>query len=161
MRPQKPDFKKSKKEIERKMEEVGEHLKASNIEDIFKNKNRKAFAYIKKIQETDDLVIIRLKGAIGFYAVPILTDFGKLNSGRTERYLNKHILLDFKEVIHIDSATLASLIQLLNELKIREKKLGIINATLFLKNYLNIAKLESIVKVYRSEKVALKEILLQ
>ena len=152
------DFKKAKKALERIIEAIGERLKASNIEDILKNKNVKALTYIKKIQETDDLVIIRLKGAIDSDAVPFLSDFGKQNPGRTERYLNKHILVDFKEVTHIDSSTLASLIQLLKELKIREKKLGIINATLFLKNHLNIAKLESIVKLYRSEKVASKDL---
>ena len=159
MRPQKPDFKKAKKEIERIMEEFGERLKALNIEDIFKNKNGKPFAYIKKIQETDDLAIIRLKGAIDSYAVPVLTDFGKQNSGRTERYLNKHILLDFKEVTHIDSSTLALLIQLLKELKEHNRKLGIINAPLFLKDYLSITRLKSAVAIYKSEKTAVRALL--
>ena len=159
MSPLNQDFEKINEEIERIIKDDGERLKSSKIEDIFKNKNRKAFIYIKKIQETDDLVIIRLKGDIDSSSIPVLAGFGKKNSGRTERYLNKHILLDFKEVTHIDSSTLASLVQLLHELKTRSRKLGVINMTLRLKNYLSIARLESVVCVYKNEKSAVRGLL--
>jgi len=158
MKPPKPNFRKAKKEMKQVMKDIRGYIKMPKIEDIFKDKKGKALTYIKKIQETDTLVIIRLKGFIDSYTIPILVKFGKKDSSKTERYLNKHILLDFKDVTHIDSATLASLIQLLNELKARHRKLGIVNATLLLKNYLRITRLESLIRIYKSEKAALEDL---
>jgi len=158
MKSPKPNFKKAKEEMKQVMKDIEERVKIPRIEDIFKNKKGKELTYIKKIQEINTLVIIRLKGFIDSYTVPTLTEFGKKDSSKTERYLNKHILLDFKDLTHIDSATLASLIQLLNELKARNRKLGIVNATLLLKNYLRITRLESMIQIYMSEKAALEDL---
>ena len=150
-----PNLKKTKKRINQIIKDVRKNIRVSSIEDIFKNQNGKTLAYIKEITELDNLAIVRLKGSIDSHTIPII----KANLGSdVERYLDKHILLDFKEVTRIDSATLASLIQLLNDLKVHNRKLGIINMILLLKNYLSIAKLESVVRVYKDEKVALKDL---
>ncbi|MCK5450984.1 MAG: STAS domain-containing protein [Candidatus Omnitrophica bacterium] len=151
-----PKFKKTKKRMGRIIKDVRKHIKVFSIEDIFKNQDGTILAYIKEIKEIDDLAIVRLKGAIDSRTIPII----RANLGSdVEKYLDKHILLDLKEVTRIDSATLASLIQLLGDLKVHNKKLGIINMTHFLKNYLSIAKLESVVCVYKDEKSAIKDLL--
>jgi len=138
------------------MKDVRKHIKVSSVEDIFKNQNGKTLEYIKEIKEIDDLAIVRLKGSIDSNTIPII----RTNLGSdVERYLDKHILLDLKEVILIDSATIAALIQLLSELKVHNRKLGIINMTLLFKNYLSIARLGSVVCVYKDEKSAVKDLL--
>ena len=138
------------------MKDVKKKVKIFSIGDIFKDQNGNIFAYIKEIKEINDLAIVRLRGTIDSYTIPII----RANLGsKLEKYLDKDILLDFKEVAHIDSATLASFIQLLNELKMYNRKLGIANAPLLLKSYLNITKLESVVQIYKSEKAALEDLL--
>ncbi len=142
--------------VRRIMQGVEKNVKIFSIRDIFKNKNGKIFTYVKEIKEIDILVIIKLKGSIDFHALPIISaNF----ENKIEKYLDKHILLDFKEVTHVDSATLASLIKLLNELKKRNRKLGIVNITSVLKEYLKIANLESVVQVYESQAEALDDLL--
>ena len=156
MKPPKPNFKKAKEEMERVMKDARKYVKIPNIEDIFKNKNGKYLSYVKEIKEIDGLVIIRLKGYIDTYTIPaIRTNF----VSKAKKYLDKNILLDFKEATHVDSTTLASLIQLLNELKKRNKKLGIANATPLLKKYLDINKLRSMIQIYKNEDAALKDLL--
>ena len=142
--------------VRRIMRGVEKSVKIFSVRDIFKNKNGKIFNYIEEIKEIDILVIIKLKGSIDFHALPII----KANfENKIEKYLDKHILLDFKEVTHVDSTTLAALIQLLNELKKRNRKLGIVNITSILREYLKIANLESVVQVYKSQTEALDDLL--
>ena len=156
MRAFNPNFKKTKKRINQIIKNIRKHIKVSTTEDIFKNQNGKTLVYIKEIKEIDNLAIVRLRGAIDSRTIPIIRD--NLGSD-VERYLDKHILLDLKEVILIDSATIAALIQLLSELKVHNRKLGIINMTLLFKNYLSIARLGSVVCVYKDEKSAVKDLL--
>jgi len=125
------------------------------IQDVFKNKDGQTFHYVREIKEFDDLIIVRLQGAIDTYSIPLMTAEFEDHSYRPP---NKNILLDFKKVTHVDSATLASLIRLLNELKHEEKRLGIIHATRRLKNYFKISRLEFMFKIYESESAALQEL---
>jgi len=67
--------------------------------------------------------------------------------------------LDFKEAKHIDSSTLAYIISLLNQLKKRDRKLGLINTNSEIDNYLEIEKVKSLVHVYKNEKEALKSLM--
>ena len=155
MKPSKPNFKKAKKEIKQAIKETKKRVEKVNIKDVFKNKNGKVFNYVKEVKEMDGLVIVRLKGVIDAYTIPKI----EIKHGsEIEENLDKHILLDFKEVARIDSATLASLILLLNELKARHRKLGIVSPTPFLMNYININRLESEIRIYKNEKIALRNL---
>jgi len=156
MKPHKPNFKKAKEKMERIMKGARKHVKPPPIGDIFKNKKGRTFNYVKELKETDELIMVRLKGVIDTYTLPIIK---AEHDSEIKENLDKHILLDFKDVTHVDSATLASLIQLLNELKMHNKKLGITNATFLLKNYLGITRLESMVHIYETEKAALKDLM--
>ena len=150
------NLKRTMEKIKQIMKDAKKKVKIFSIGDIFKDRNGNIFVYIKEIKEINDLAIVRLKGTIDSYTISTI----RANLGRKlEKYLDKDILLDFKEVTHIDSAILASLIQLLNELKRHNRKLGVTNTTPLLENYLNITKLESVVQIYKSEKVALDDLL--
>jgi processive 1,2-diacylglycerol beta-glucosyltransferase len=138
------------------MQGVEKNVKIFSIRDIFKNKDGKIFTYIKEIKEIDSLVIIKLQGYIDSHTIPIIRDNF---SDKIKKYLDKNILLDLKEVTHVDSSTLASLVQLLNELKKRNRKLGIVNTTFVLREYLKITNLESVVQVYKSQTDALDDLL--
>ena len=122
-----------------------------NIKELLKRKNGKLFLYVKEIKEINDLTLVRLKGNIDLYTIPFIKTDHKFEVP------NKHFLLDFKEVTHIDSATLASLLMFLTLLKIKNRKLGVINPTALLNSYLNITKSASLVKVYSNENKAIKD----
>ena len=72
------------------------------------------------------------------------------------RYLDKNVLLDFKDVTYVDICTLASLILIMHNFKLKGKKIGIINIPAMLKKYTNISKLDRVIQEYKSEKAALK-----
>ncbi|MCK4518600.1 MAG: STAS domain-containing protein, partial [Candidatus Omnitrophica bacterium] len=142
--------------VRRIMQGVEKNVKVFHIKDIFRSKNGNILSYIKEVKEIDGLAVVRLKGTIDSRTIPgIRANIGS----RINKYLDMDILLDFKEVTRVDSAALASLIQLLNELKKRNRKLGIVNMTSVLREYLKITNLESAVQVYKSQKNALDDLL--
>jgi len=156
MKPPKQDFKKVKEKMEQIIGDFREHIESFHIKDFFKNKNGESFNYIKEVKEADEYVIIRLKGTVDAHTI------SKVKTERRreiKKILDKHILLDFREVTHMDSAALASLLMLLSDLKKHNRKLGIVNITSLLKNYLNIHKLESAVQIYKDENAALRELM--
>lgn len=158
MKPSEPNFRKAKKEIKRTIKKVVGNVKKVSAKDVFKNKKGKVFSCVREIKETNSLVIVRLKGSIDAYTIPkIETKHGS----EIEKNLDKHILLDFKEVSHIDSATLASLVLLLNELKVHHRKLGIVNPTPLLMNYININKLKSKVRIYKNGQNSFEEFVIK
>ena len=109
------------------------------------------FSYIKEIKEIDDVVLVRLKGNIDAYTIPMIS------SDRTKPP-NRHFLLDFNDVVHIDSTTLASILILFSLLKMKGRKLGVINPTPLMKNYLKVNKLTKLVKIYNNERKAVNDL---
>jgi len=80
------------------MEEAVSKCKGIQVEHLFRASDGRHFPYVKAMQETESLVIVRLRGPIDSNTLPIVfyDHQGKLN-----RYLNKHILLDFEDVTHV------------------------------------------------------------
>ncbi len=106
--------------------------------------------HVESVMIKDSYALVRLRGRIDAETLPDI-------SGPTvwkEELSGKNIILDFKNVVRIDSATLAALIAAFHNLKSQKKKLGLINAPAMLKNYIEILKVEGMVKVYKSEKTA-------
>ncbi|MDP8264023.1 MAG: STAS domain-containing protein [Candidatus Aceula lacicola] len=109
--------------------------------------------HIKEIVIKDDYIIFRMIGSVDMLTIPAFPDPPRNN----KKMINKHIIIDFCDVDNIDSATLASLVAILFELKEAKRKLAIINATSLLRRYIDILQLGSIVKIYRNEKAAIKD----
>ncbi|MDP2924448.1 MAG: STAS domain-containing protein [Candidatus Omnitrophota bacterium] len=123
------------------------------MKNIFKHNNGRLFEYIKEIKEISDLVIVRFKGAIDSATIPIIRE--NIKKYR-EKYLDKNILVDFKEVSHVDSATLAALLIILGEHEKHRTKLGIINISKLFESYLQVERLGTIICTYANEELAMK-----
>ena len=127
-----------------------------SVADIFRDEKGKLLPSIKEIKRLNQTTIVRFQGVIDSSTIPIISRNIK---GEMKIYLDKNILLDFKDATHIDSSTLAYMISLLNQLKKRDRKLGLINTNSEMDNYLDIEKVRSLVHVFKNEKEALKSLM--
>lgn len=133
---------------------VGNNIKKIRLQHFFARADGTAMPYMKAIHETANLIVAQLQGPIDINTVPVVhADF----QGKLERYLDKHILLDFKAVTHVDSSTIANLVFLLTQLQQRNRKLGITHIDETLENYITIDKVTSLIRVYKDESEALKD----
>jgi anti-anti-sigma factor len=130
-------------------------FKEFSIKYLFEKEKNKPFDYVKEIKETPDLAIIRLKGNIDRYTIPFFDDE---NIKEEDIFFDKHIIMDFKDVTRVDTATIASLINFLDILKNNERKLAIINASTLFNSYLELTHLSSVLALYNDEEEALKAI---
>jgi len=145
-----------KKEIDYLKEKIIQHLNLERLpSNIFKRKKGKSLPFVKGVKETSNLIIVKLSGVIDANTIPIIRGNYK---HEIKQGLDKNVLLDFKEVTHVDSSTLASLLRAMSELKQKHRKLGLVNANHALKEYIAIAKLEFIIYVYDSIDEALEDI---
>ena len=115
----------------------------------------KLLDYVKEIEESDNLVIIRFKGDLDSKTIPCV----QFNlESRIREFLNKNILADFEDVKNVDSSTLASLLLVLHDLKKNEKRFGLIHANDLLCTHLKFSKLQDKIKVYGNEEEALQDL---
>ena len=122
----------------------------------FFTRGRKGLApYVKQIEAKGDVYIVRLKGRIDMYTIP---DVHRLRLMGPRGELRQNIILDFKKVDHVDSATCALLVQSLSELKHVNHRLILINIPETLKDMLKIARISRLFDVYDSEEKALEEL---
>lgn len=123
------------------------------IDGIFRHHDGELFDYIKEIRATDGVVVVKLRGKIDSETIPIIM------ANRSEKYLahvtESHILFDLEDVEHVDSATLASLILLLHDLKLHHRKLAFINVPPMIRDYVDIVRLSYYVHEYDDEEAAL------
>ena len=135
------------------LEEAISKIKNIKIEHIFRSSDGNRFPYVKAIRETNSLLVICLLGPIDSNTVPVV--FMDLK-GKLNRYLNKHILLDFREVTHVDSATIANLIFLLSQLQQHQRKLAVTYVSPALESYIDIDKVSPLIHVYKNEEEAIR-----
>ncbi|OGW74624.1 MAG: hypothetical protein A2Z72_06150 [Omnitrophica bacterium RBG_13_46_9] len=131
---------------------IRKNINLSGITDRFIYNKRRILPYIKEIKRMERLTIVRLRGSIDANSLPSV-------NGDLRRCLDRNIFLDFKEVTHVDSSTLATLVFLLNELRKQQNKLGIINANALVDNYLEIKKIKPLIQIYKSEEEALADLM--
>ena len=126
------------------------------IENILKGTDGKLFPHIKEIIESGEFIIIRLKGNIDSSTIPI---FDEDLDDIIEKYLDKHVILNFKEVKQVDTSTLAMLIELLDKLQKTERKLILANINQTeLDERIEISKVGALFTVYETEEEALKRL---
>jgi len=127
-----------------------------SVVDIFRDEEGKLLPSIKETKRLSQTTIVRFQGVIDSSTIPVIS---KNIKSEMKIYLDRNILLDFKESTNIDSSTLAYMIYLLSQLKKRDRKLGLINTNSEMDNYLEIEKVKSLVHVYKNEKEALKSLM--
>ena len=127
-----------------------------SVVDIFRDEKGKLLPSIKETKRLSQTTIVRFQGVIDASTIPIIS---KNIKSEMKIYLDRNILLDFKEATHIDSSTLAYMISLLSQLKKRDRKLGLINISFEMEDYLDIEKVRSLVHVFKNEKEALKSLM--
>ncbi|MFH1837827.1 MAG: STAS domain-containing protein [Candidatus Omnitrophota bacterium] len=125
------------------------------LADIFKDVNGKPLPCVKEIIRVGKLSIMRLQGDIDLDTVQIVSE--NIKDEMLDDF-DRNILLDFQEVANVDSSTLAYLITLLDKLKKKQRKLGIIHATDRLTGYLQIEKVETLIRIYNSEEEAVRDL---
>ena len=127
-----------------------------SIADIFRDEEGKLLPSIKEIKRLSKTTIVRFQGVVDSSTIPVIS---KNIKSEMKIYLDRNILLDFKEATHVDSSTLAYMISLLNQLKKSERNLGLINTSSEMDNYLDMEKVRALVHVFKNEKEALKNLI--
>jgi anti-anti-sigma factor len=123
--------------------------------DIFKDKSGKLLPSIKEIKRLNGTIIVIFQGVIDSSTVPII---GTEITDEMKEYIDRNIILDFREVTHIDSSTLAYMISLISQLKKQNRRLGLINTQeTTLKSYLEIQGVGSGIHIYNNQEEALKD----
>ena len=131
------------------------------LEDFFnlgKGDNLPVLPFIEKIEDYENIRILRLKGAIDMSTIPEFSKMIPEDAREEEKAINKNILLDFKKVKNVDSATIAILLIALNSLKNEKRKLVLTNVPEDLKGMLNIAEIKNLFSIYDSEDKAYKDL---
>ncbi|MDD5422602.1 MAG: STAS domain-containing protein [Candidatus Omnitrophica bacterium] len=101
---------------------------------------------IKAIEKYDSFSVVQLVGAIDFNTIPPIEAIMKAH----EDDFDQDIVLDFKEVTHIDTSTLAVVVYVINKMKQKHRKLSLINCNKLVREYVKIGKLESLIHIYNT-----------
>lgn len=115
--------------------------------DIFGfNKSEKLPPMVKAIEKYETFSVVKLTGDIDFNTMPSVE--GVMREHRGHGHFDQDIVLDFKDVTHIDTSTLAVLIYIINKMRQGQKKLSLIHCSNPVKEYIKIGKLESVIHIY-------------
>ena len=129
-------------------------MKNERLMNLFKNNGHNySSPLVKSIERCSAVTIVKLVGAVDFNTMPPIENDMKVY----QKYMDQDVVLDFKEVTHIDTSTLAVLIYIISKLKQRQKKLSLINCSNMIREYIKIGKLEPIIHVYDTLEGVLKE----
>ena len=113
---------------------------------------------ILAVEELPDVRIVRFQGPIDITTVDKIRVFqNKIRSAK--EFQHKHLLLDFKNVTHIDTAAIAGIIKTTSELKKDHHRLGVINLEEKFHNILEVLKVDEMVFIYPNENEAIKSLL--
>ena len=113
--------------------------------------------FIEKIEEFPDYRIVRLKGAVDSATIPDLENFRHQFRKRKD-FQYKNVLIDLRQVTHVDSATIAELIDLLSNLKQSHHRLALIGAPENFKQMTQILKADQLFPIHATEEEALQAI---
>ena len=128
------------------------------LRDFFNRKGEESPpAFIDKIEEFEKIDIVRLKGPIDMFTIPGL-DGLKDKATREKNFLKKDIILDFKQVTHVDGATCAMLVKTLSQLKHEKHHLVLMNVSSKLRNMMDISMIGKMFKIYETEEEALEQL---
>ncbi len=113
--------------------------------------------YIKDVSQVGNLTIVRLSKSVTFESLSVIQ---KEYAEATKAKKTKNILFDLKEVLEINSAGVAGLLDLLRYMKSHhiDGKVGLLNLSKNTESLLSISKVADAFKTYNSEKEAIEEL---
>ncbi len=118
-------------------------------------KEEKQHSFLKSLDEHQNIRIVRLKGPIDVSTIPEIQVFRKELRAQTG-FQSKHVLVDFKEVTHVDTSSVAGIILVMSEMKATQHRLGVIHAEQTLIERIKLLKLQEIISLYSTEPEALQ-----
>lgn len=124
--------------------------------NIFSSNKPSQPGAILALEEFPGYRIARLQGPIDATSGNDIRQFQEKTRG-LKNFQTKHLLLDFKEVTHIDTATIAGVIKTTAELKASHHKLGIINLDKKFYDMLEVLKADVEFFSYPNEEAAISD----
>lgn len=124
---------------------------------FFKKHKREKPPYLERIDELPKVNIVRLKGKITQDMIPVIDARIEANR-RAGSTIDKNVILDFAQVIDVDSTTVAFHVIRSKEYEERGFKVGFINLNDEMKILLKMFKDGAAFKVFVSEEEAVKEL---
>jgi len=126
--------------------------------DIFKTgkKNRASFNIL--IHDYHNIHIVRLRGAIDMSTISEINEFRQAAREKLG-LLHMDMVLNFKNVSHVDSATCAELVKVQSELGREKHRLILVDVPREFKSLLEISRVSDLFSIYKSEKKALKQLI--
>ena len=123
---------------------------------MFSNKDETAPFSIEAIEDYPTIRIVRLRGAIDQKTVADLEHFRKWVE-KHKGFKHKHVLLDFKNVAHIDTSAVAEIIQTVSDLKSAHFRLGAINLNETVRSMFHLLRVEQLLTFYKNESEAVED----
>ena len=123
---------------------------------MFSDREEQAPLSISSVEDYPSIRIVRLRGPIDQNTVTELERFRKWVA-KHQGFRHKHILLDFRDVSHIDTSAVAEIIQAVSELKSAHFKLGAIHLSERVIGMFQVLKVEKMIVLYKNESEALED----
>lgn len=123
---------------------------------MFFNKDEMPPFSILAVEDYPTIRIVRLRGSLDQTTVSELERFRKWVSHH-RGFKHKHVLLDFKNVTHADTAAVAQVVQAVSELKTAHFRLGAIHLSEEVRSMFQVLQVEKWVDVYDNESTALED----
>ena len=124
---------------------------------MFSGKDETAPFSIAAVEDYPSIRIVRLRGKIDQQTVAELERFRKWVS-KHRTFQHKHVLIDFKEVTHVDTAAVAEIIQEVSELKTERLRLGAVHLNSVVRSMFQVLKVEKLISIYNNESEALEDL---
>jgi anti-anti-sigma factor len=116
--------------------------------------NQLGLPFIERVEDRDDVRIVRVKGVIDRHTLPAILAFRERVVRAADRQ-DRHIVMDMAHVTRVDSAAVAVLLMTLAELQQEGRRLGMIHTTEEMLNILSVFEYTDLFEIYDSEEAAL------
>ena len=111
---------------------------------------------ISSVEDYPTIRIVRLRGPIDQTTVSELENFRKWVANH-RGFKHKHVLLDFRQVTHTDTAAVAQIVRAVSELKTAHFRLGAVHLSEEVRSMFQVLKVEKWIEVFDNESDALVE----
>lgn len=122
-----------------------------------RNGHSKQCQYIRQVEETDGVLIIRLACEINHDTVPAVKDeFGRMRN----QFASSNLLFDMSQVQDVDTSSIAALVDLLRHMHEHHggERIGFVNLTEKMQALMSVYHAEGLFKSYPDEKMAVTDL---